>query len=559
MKTPERKRNSFGRTVLYPFAYGCITGAAAGAALALFFICTKVVTEFCRGIYGSGDEPLVIVCVCILCLLCCFTVAVIQHMIPSSKGSGIPLAEGAARGMLRVKWLPSAAALAAGSLLSFLSGLALGGEGPSIGIGGLIGDGVGKAAKKPIGFRRYLITGGACAGLATAFNAPLTGLCFAFEETHRRFSPSILAAALGCVLFAVGVSQSILFGFGQIPYFAALGVTAGEATLGFLKQTPIAGEDFFKTVGTAAICGVACAIIGVAFNRAVEVFQKLFSHIRVGFLRLLPVFILAATVGLLFPISVGTGEPTLAAISLSTAFGSLFLLLLIRVVSAAAASGAGATGGLFLPMIAVGGIVGYIAAKLAVLSGLPEAYAPNIVMICISAFFAATVRAPITSVLLSVELTASFVNLLPCAVAIGLSFLLAELTRTKPMYERMLEQLCESAPLTDKAACLTEIGTVLPASPVAYKRIRDILWPYNSLVTDLVRDGKTLVPDGETRLLPDDRITVRAENVDPGYFYRQLKEYVTIDGDAPPPARIKSESLDGLAAAAHNLYDNSEL
>ncbi|MDE7106700.1 MAG: chloride channel protein, partial [Clostridiales bacterium] len=157
---------------LQPLLYGCITGIVCGAVIALFLVCSRIVISFAFSVYSLERTPLAIACTLILVILCCLITAVLQMLVPAAKGSGIPLAEGCARGMLGVKWLRTAAALIAGSLLAFLSGMPLGSEGPSIGVGGLIGEGVGRAAKKPIQFRRYLITGGASSGLAVAFNAP---------------------------------------------------------------------------------------------------------------------------------------------------------------------------------------------------------------------------------------------------------------------------------------------------------------------------------------------------------------------------------------------------
>ncbi|MCH5350635.1 MAG: chloride channel protein [Clostridiales bacterium] len=528
-------KNKFSRSVLSTLIFGCITGIAVGVIITLFLLCAKVIFSFSARLYSAADTPLVIVCILILALLCCFLTAVIQYLCPSAKGSGIPLAEGAARGMLRVKWLRSAAALVAGSLLAFLAGMPLGSEGPSVGVGGLIGDGIGKAAKKPTEFRRYLITGGSCAGLAVAFNAPLTGLCFAFEETHRRFSAYILAAAFSAVITGTLVSQAMLFGFSHIPYLKELGVSAGSAALGFLQPALPDAINMLKLCGIAALCGIACAAMGVGFNRAIEALGKQFSKIKAPFLRLLPAFILAAAFGLVLHLSVGSGEHALINISEKSAFTMLFTLLVMRLLSTVTASASGSTGGLFIPMLSLGGIFGFMAAKICIMCGMDAAYAPNIVLICISAFFAAVTRAPITAILLSVELSASFAGLLPCVTAVAVAAVLTDFTKTEPLYEHMLENMRDRAPLPVGAKNITAVGAIPVGSPIADKRVRNILWPYNSLVTGLKRGENELVPDGETILREGDVLTVRAENVDPAVFYSQIDEYITTDEKHDPP------------------------
>lgn len=522
-------RRKFRRSIFHPLVYGCVTGIICGAAIALFTVCARIVCTFSFELYNSVDGPLAVVCIALLALLCCLLTAVVQTLVPGARGSGIPLAEGCARGMLRVKWLRTAAALIAGSMLSFLAGAPLGSEGPSVGMGGLIGEGVGKVMKKPVEFRRYLITGGASAGLAAAFNAPLMGICLAFEETHRRFSPDIFAATLSTVATAVLTSQSIFYGFGQIAYLKAIGVVAGAASLGFLHQSPAVGLDFLYLVIAGIACGIVCAAVGVAFNRAIFALGKLFSKIKSKTVRLLPAFMLSAAVGLCFPLAAGSGEATLSHTSTATALGILCALLALRFVTTALMSGSGATGGLFLPMIAIGGLVGTLAAKASTACGLSDAYAANITVLCICAFFAATVRAPITAIVMSVELTASFANLLPALIAVSVAMLLSHVAKTDALYENMLGGLMQSE--VAERRTVTLVGTVTADSPIAFKRLNNILLPYNSVVTDLKRGSAEIVPDGEIKLEPNDKIMIRAENVDCDYFFSQVKEYIDVSDE----------------------------
>lgn len=510
---------------LQPLFYGCITGIICGAVLALFLVCSRVVINFAFSVYSLERTPLAIACTLILVLLCCLITAVLQMLVPAAKGSGIPLAEGCARGMLKVRWLRAAAALIAGSLLAFLSGMPLGSEGPSIGVGGLIGEGVGRIGKKPIQFRRYLITGGASAGLAVAFGAPLTGVAFALEETHRRFSGGILLAAFSAVVPAIMISQLLFWGFGHIPYLNGLGIHFGMTTLAFLAQAKYTSVGALFTVcGIAAAAGILCALLAAAFNCCIFLFGKLFGKINNAALRLLPAFLLTAVCGLCIYSVVGSGERTLEHVSVSTAAGLLVLLVVLRFAMTVTASGSGATGGLFIPMIAIGGILGTLIAKTAIALGMDAAYAPNVIMITISAFFAATVRAPISALAMSVELTASYTNLLPCAVAVGIATAIAAILRSAPLYDKMMENLYNQS--LSGGDDVTVKGVVHAHSFICGQRIREVLWPHNSLVTNLCRAERDLVPDGETILQEGDELTVRAELVDKEAFIEQMQDYI---------------------------------
>ena len=515
-----------------PFIYGCITGVVCGAVLSLFLTCAKVTTSFAFGMYSSADTPLAVVCIIMLALLCCLLTAVIQTLNPPCRGSGIPLAEGYARGMLRVKWLSTAASMIAGSLLAFVSGMPVGSEGPSVCIGGLIGDGIGKGVgrkKNNTELRRYLITGGASAGFAVAFNAPLTGVTFALEETHRRFSPGILLAAFSTIVPAILTSQLIFWALGHNEYLYGIGIRSGAAALSYLSQSDYGSvADFFTACGIAAVCGVIIALLAIAFNTCVFALGKLFGKIKSSVLRLMPVFVLSVVCGLCIGTTVGSGEVTLEHSSVNTALWLLFVLLALRFILTVCAGGSGMTGGLFLPMLAIGGIAGTIITKLCIMCGMNDAYAPNTIMLCIAAFFAASVRAPITAIALALELTASFSNLLPVTIAVAIATAISGILRSAPLYERLMENLQREQHVTASVGTVTLCGAVSACSTVCGKRIRDILWPYNSLVTVLMRGNTEIIPDGETILLEGDILTVRAENTEPDRFTEDMREYIDI-------------------------------
>ena len=310
-----------------------------------------------------------------------------------------------------------------------------------------------------------------------------------------------------------------------------MGVRPGMAALHFLAQKGYTSVGALFTVcGVAAASGIICALIAAAFNNCIFLLGKLFGKIHNAALRLLPAFLLTAVCGLCLYTVIGSGEATFEHVSVNTAVGMLILLIVLRFVMTVTASGSGATGGLFLPMIAIGGITGTLIAKAAIAMGMSAAYAPNVIMLTISAFFGATARAPISAIAMCIELTASFSNLLPCAVAVGIATATAGLMRTEPLYEHMMEDLYKQT--VTKGDDMTISGTIHASSFICDKRIRDVLWPHNSLVTELTRGETEIVPDGETVLLEGDKLTVRAENVDAQQFEVQMRDYITPDKTA---------------------------
>ena len=97
-------------------------------------------------------------------------------------------------------------------------GLSLGREGPSIQLGAVAAQGISETMGRTRMEERYLITAGASAGLAMAFNAPLAGVLFALEELHRNFSGVVLAPAMAAALISAVLCRFML---GDSRYFSS--------------------------------------------------------------------------------------------------------------------------------------------------------------------------------------------------------------------------------------------------------------------------------------------------------------------------------------------------
>ncbi len=103
-----------------------------------------------------------------------------------------------------------------GGIIALGSGLALGREGPTVQMGGAVGAGISRLLKTSERERITLISAGAGAGLAAAFNAPLAGLIFVLEEVRRDFQPIVfgatfIAAVIADIVARIGTSQFPVF------------------------------------------------------------------------------------------------------------------------------------------------------------------------------------------------------------------------------------------------------------------------------------------------------------------------------------------------------------
>ena len=241
------KRKKFGRRLGYGLRIvlvGMLTGTFAGVVVTLYNLLTSLAEEFSRGYYGFfRDNPAFIPLLFAALALGAVVIGGTLRFLPMIRGSGIPQAEGALRGLLRFKWYRELTGMFAASLFTVFLGLAAGAEGPSVLIGASCGYGTSDLLRQGALVRRYQITGGASAGLAAAFNAPLTGMAFAFEEGQKRFTPR----GVRLRLFVRRVR-------GRRARFAARGAGVGHGRLSHDLPLPRRGAALARLLRVCADC-----------------------------------------------------------------------------------------------------------------------------------------------------------------------------------------------------------------------------------------------------------------------------------------------------------------
>src|SRR5699024_2536663 len=124
----------------------------------------------------------------VIILLRGLIVARSSHDEPSIRDNGVAELKGQLQGVIHLNLFSILWKKFVGSLLVLVLGIPLGQEGPSIQIGGVVGQGVNKFLKGNKSQENILISSGAAAGLSAAFNAPLSAFVLVLEEVHHRFS-----------------------------------------------------------------------------------------------------------------------------------------------------------------------------------------------------------------------------------------------------------------------------------------------------------------------------------------------------------------------------------
>ena len=133
-----------------------------------------------------------------------------------TSGSGIPQIKGILLGKMDMNWARVLVLKFLGAVLGIGAGMSLGREGPSVQLGACLGQGIGRLTHRSYAEGRYLLTAGAGAGLAAAFNAPLAGVIFCLEELTKNFSPFVLMSAMAATVLSTTVTQ---YFFGMQPVF----------------------------------------------------------------------------------------------------------------------------------------------------------------------------------------------------------------------------------------------------------------------------------------------------------------------------------------------------
>ena len=406
-----------------------VVGAASGLIGAVFRLALAEADRFRNAaiVWAHGWQFggfLVLVAGCAAAVA--FAAWLVRRFSPYASGSGIPQVEAVLNDelpptpprLLLVKFF--------GGLSAIGAGLALGREGPSVQMGAAIAHVVAKISGRNWLDCKVLIAAGAGAGLATAFNAPIAGAVFVLEELVRRFDTRIAIAALGASAAAIAVARALLgaapdFGVRPLAYvgaevwplFVALGATAGLA--GYLYNNTLLGTlAAMDRLGRWPI-EIRAAVIGGAVG----------------------------ALGFFAPALIGGGDDiTQRTLAAGSALALLPLAFLLRFGLGAVSYAAPVPGGLFAPLLVVGAQLGLFCGflcQLAFPAGNldPTAFA----VVGMAAFFTGVVQAPVTGIVLVIEMTAGFTMLLPMIAACFAAMLVPNLLHGVPIYDLLRDRL----------------------------------------------------------------------------------------------------------------------
>lgn len=255
--------------------------------------------------------------------------------------------------------------------------------------------------------RRLLVACGAGAGLAAVYNVPLGGALFIAEVLWGGISVPVLLPALACCAIATGV------GWLYLPH---------QPTYLGIPQYPLTPEQLVWAV----LAGPLIGLVAVGFVRLIGFASAHHADGRLVLVAPLGAFLILGAISLAYPQVLGNGRGLAREAMLGDA-GLLLLaaLFVLKPLMTALCLGSGASGGLFTPTFSTGAVLGGVLGELwnLIWPGSPAgAYA----LLGAAAMLGAAMQAPLTAVVVTLELTGSGIPIaVPMIVATVLATLVA--------------------------------------------------------------------------------------------------------------------------------------
>lgn len=312
------------------------------------------------------------------------------------------------------------------SALAIGSGQSLGPEDPSLQIGASLASALGRRLELSREKLRLLAPVGAAAGLAAAFNAPISAVLFVIEEVIGRWSAGILGSVVLSAISSVVVMRWFL-----------------------------GADALFRVPGTAFTHPselMAYAVLGVAGAFAAVIFSKSIGYFRPR-LRAFPrwtQYLQPALAGFLIGLMGWFGAPQVMGAgyefidqAMHDQFGWKFLAILagLKIVATTLSFVSGTPGGMFAPTLFIGAMLG------GAVGGVERHFFPLLTvstgtyaLVGMGVLFAAFLRAPMTSVFMVLEVSGNYSIIVPVIVANTVAYVISRSLQNVPIFDVLTRQ-----------------------------------------------------------------------------------------------------------------------
>lgn len=418
--------------ILILYVVSIVLGILVGLVGSTFRLSINIMSSILGNLFlfiGTHQVwPLALISGLVSMVLVLLAYLAVRYIAPEASGSGVPQIEGALLHVKPISWKRLLPVKFFFGILALSAKMILGREGPTIHIGGSLGEMLGTLFNLTRRRRDSLIAAGAAAGLAVAFNAPLAGVLFVMEEMRNQFNYSFTnfsMVVISCILATIVMELMI----------------GTQATI----QMSVFELPTLNSLWLFALFGLIVGFAGLMFNKALirslDWVDKLTARQKIYY-----VLITGFAIGYLaiyFPSAVGDGMQIIhQSLTISLGFGFLCCLFIVRFIGTLACYSTGVPGGIFAPTLALGTLLGLAVFQVLAFLHLDFSINPGVFAVAgMAAFFAAVTRSPITGGVLVVEMTQNYSLIFPLMMSCISAAIVLQLAGNAPIYEQLLGRL----------------------------------------------------------------------------------------------------------------------
>ncbi len=347
---------------------------------------------------------------------------------PFARGGGIPVSEGLVRGKIDFNPYRVGGKALLSSYVSYFSSLPLGSEGPSVLLGGCVGKAFNSFIKDKTD--NTLIKAGSACAFSAITGAPISGLFFIEEEMHDGVKIRKSLCVFIAILFSCLSNVLLCLAFNKT--FAMFGYE-------LIEKIP------FKFYFLAIICGVFAGVFSYLFTKLFTLCHKTsltkLKNVPL-FVKLLVCFLTCALISVFISETRGSGHHLIESIEKGGLnYKVLLTVLVLKILMLCLCGSSGATGGMFIPLLALGSLIGGLLGEVFIAFGVPEIVYSGIVISVTVAFLSGAQQSPLTALFFSIEAMGAIFNAPFILIAVLIAFLIVKLFKDKPIYDLLFENI----------------------------------------------------------------------------------------------------------------------